>query len=174
MGEGAKRVVVIAISCRRRLFHVGRDLSISGGEGTDAMADQPDWRSATAPGIDQIAALAHDTRDKLPDAFISAALSVAIRVEDFADEALLNEMEIGDPFELTGLYDGIPLTEKSVMDQSDRPDTIWLFRRPILDEWIAREDVPLERLVAHVYIHELAHHFGWSDEDIATIDRWWE
>ena len=60
------------------------------------------------------------------------------------------------------------------MDQPHGPDTIWLFRRPILDEWADRGNVALGALVAHVYVHELAHHFGWSDADIAAIDPWWE
>jgi predicted Zn-dependent protease with MMP-like domain len=99
---------------------------------------------------------------------------MSLRIEDFAPEAFLDEMEIRDPFGLTGLYDGIPLTEKSVMDQPHGPDTIWLFRRPILDEWADRGDIALGALVAHVYVHELAHHFGWSDAEIADIDPWWE
>jgi len=99
---------------------------------------------------------------------------VALRVEDFAPDYILEEMGIEDAFELTGLYDGIPLTEKSVRDVPHGPDTIWLFRRAILDEWIDRGDVDLPALVAHVMVHELAHHFGWSDDDIAAIDRWWE
>ncbi|TCP58511.1 putative Zn-dependent protease with MMP-like domain [Rhodovulum bhavnagarense] len=113
-------------------------------------------------------------REALPDPFRTAACEVAIRVEDFAPDDMLAELGIDDAFQLTGLYDGIPLTERSVMDQPDRPDTIWLFRRPILDEWVEREEVPLPALVAHVLIHEFAHHFGWSDADIARIDRWWE
>ncbi len=60
------------------------------------------------------------------------------------------------------------------MDQPAQPDVIWLFRRPILDEWADRGDVTLADLVAHVLVHELAHHFGWSDDDIAAVDRWWE
>jgi len=87
---------------------------------------------------------------------------------------MLTDLGIADPFELTGLYDGIPLTERSVMDQPLQPDTIWLFRRPILDEWVDRGDIALSALVAHVLVHEFAHHFGWSDDDIARIDRWWE
>lgn len=138
------------------------------------MTDTTDWRAAPAPTLDEIAALAEAARAALPEAFAPAAASVAVRVEDFADRAMLNDLGMDDPFDLTGLYDGIPLVEKSVMDQPDRPDTIWLFRRPILDEWAARGDIPLGQLVAHVYVHELAHHFGWSDADIATIDRWWE
>jgi predicted Zn-dependent protease with MMP-like domain len=66
------------------------------------------------------------------------------------------------------------LTEKSVFDTPEAPDIIWLFRRPILDEWAARGDVGLAELVGHVLVHELAHHFGWSDGDIAAIDPWWE
>ncbi len=132
------------------------------------------WGALPAPGLDEIAAMAEAAREALPGGFAPAAREVAIRVEEFADAAMLADVGIEDPFELTGLYDGIPLTERSVMDQPDRPDTIWLFRRPILDEWADRGDVTLARLVAHVYVHELAHHFGWSDDDIATIDRWWE
>ena len=87
---------------------------------------------------------------------------------------MLDALEMESPYDLTGLYEGIPLTEKSVMDQPHGPDVIWLFRRPILEEWADRGDIGLGALIAHVYVHELAHHMGWSDADIATIDRWWE
>jgi len=131
------------------------------------------WNGRLAPTLAEFEALAEAARATLPEAFRSPAAAVVLRVEDFAPEDLLDEMEIEDAFELTGLYEGIPMTEKSVMDPGG-PDVIWLFRRPILDEWAARGDVPLDELIAHVFIHELAHHFGWSDGDIATIDRWWE
>ena len=81
-------------------------------------------------------------------------------------------MEIDDPFELTGLYDGIALTQKSVFDQPEGPDIVWLFRRPILEEWIDRGDIALGALVAHVLVHEIAHHLGWSDDDIRAVDDW--
>ncbi|WP_290688699.1 MULTISPECIES: metallopeptidase family protein [unclassified Haematobacter] len=132
------------------------------------------WAGTTPPSLEDMEALAREAIAALPGQFRAEALKVALRVEDFAPEDLLAEMEMEDPFELTGLYEGIPLPEKSVMDQPMRPDTIWLFRRPILDEWVARGDVALGDLVGHVVVHELAHHFGWSDEDIAAIDRWWE
>lgn len=125
------------------------------------------------PSLDDIAALALAARDALPPEFRHPAAEVAVRVEDFATDALLGELEIDDPFGLTGLYDGVPLTEKSSLDQPQQPDTIWLFRRPILDEWADRGDIALGDLVAHVYVHELAHHLGWSDADIAAIDEWW-
>ena len=133
-----------------------------------------DWTDATAPDAADFEAMALKAIEALPQGFRQPARAVVLRVEDFAPDAILSEMGMEDAFELTGLYDGIPMTEKSVMDQPQQPDTIWLFRRPILDEWVARGNVALADLVAHVYVHELAHHFGWSDEDIATIDRWWE
>lgn len=126
-----------------------------------------------APNAAEIEAIALRTRDALPEAFRGPAAEVALRVAELADDAMLASVDMDDPFALTGLYDGIPLTEKSFADQPAQPDAIWLFRRAILDEWIDRGDIPLAELVAHVYIHELAHHFGWSDEDIASIDQWW-
>lgn len=128
----------------------------------------------TAPELAHIEEIARHTLATIPAPFAEAAQSVVLRVEDLASEQMLKDLQIADPFELTGMYDGIPLTEKSVFDQVMQPDTIWLFRRAILDEWCARGDVSLRELVAHVTVHELAHHFGWSDDDIAVIDRWWE
>ena len=127
----------------------------------------------TAPDVTDFETLVAAAIAALPDAYRAEAEKVVIRLEDFAPEAMLKDLEIEDPFNLTGLYDGIPLTEKSVMDQPMGPDTIWIFRRPILDEWADRGDVTLGELVTHVYVHELAHHLGWSDDDIAEIDEWW-
>ncbi|MDQ2091590.1 metallopeptidase family protein [Marimonas arenosa] len=128
----------------------------------------------SVPTLDQIEQIALDTVAAFPAPFHGPAALVAIRVAEWPDENMLDDLEIDDPFDLTGLYDGIPLTEKSVYDQPIGPDTVWLFREPILDEWRARRDVTWQELVAHVTVHEFAHHFGWSDDDIATIDRWWE
>lgn len=133
-----------------------------------------DWTLLAAPDLAAIEALAEAARAALPEPYRAEARRVALRVEDFAPDWLLDQIDIDDPFDLTGLYDGTPLTEKSVMDQPQQPDTIWLFRRPILDEWAERGSEPLGHLVAHVLVHELAHHFGWSDDDIASIDPWWE
>lgn len=127
-----------------------------------------------APTLDEVQALAEAARKRFPEAFRGLALGVAIRVEELAEEGVLTDLGIDSPFELTGLYDGIPLTEKSVMDVAMQPDTVWLFRRALLDEWAERGNVGFAELVAHVVVHEFAHHFGWSDDDIAAIDRWWE
>lgn len=133
-----------------------------------------DWTDTLPPDLDAFAAMAHAARDALPAPYAGMALHVALRVEDFASDEMLDALEMDSPYDLTGLYDGIPLTEKSVMDQPHGPDVIWLFRRPILEEWADRGNIGLGALIAHVYVHELAHHMGWSDDDIATIDRWWE
>ena len=126
------------------------------------------------PDLDRIQALAHKALDTLPDPIREAAGDILLRVVDWPDDGMLADLGINDPLELTGLYEGIPLTEKSVMDVAQQPDTIWLFRRPILDEWAERGDVTLKALVGHVLVHEMAHHFGWSDAQIAAIDPWWE
>lgn len=133
-------------------------------------ADQPD--DLTAPSLADIERLARAAWDGLPAEFRAPCEGLLIRVADFADDETLDEMGIEDPFELTGLYSGVALTGKSVMDIVTEPDTVWLFRRPILDEWAERGDVGLAALVAHVLVHEIAHHFGYSDDDIAAIDDW--
>ena len=129
---------------------------------------------AIAPDNEVILALAKAAIAGLPVAYRVAAEDVVLRVQDFAEDEILEALEIADPYELTGLYDGVPLTERSVSDQPMQPDQIWLFRLPILEEWIERGDVSLGELVAHVFIHELAHHFGWTDAEIGRIDPWWE
>ena len=133
-----------------------------------------DWVPLIPPDLAAFEQMAEQALLALPDPYRRAAMQVALRIEDFASDEMLDEMEIENPFELTGLYEGIPLTEKSVMDQPMGPDVIWLFRRAILEEWADRGDIPLGHLIGHVLVHELAHHFGWSDDDIAAVDRWWE
>ncbi|MBC7739289.1 MAG: metallopeptidase family protein [Candidatus Saccharibacteria bacterium] len=129
---------------------------------------------AIAPDAALIRHLAEAAIATLPEPYRAAAGLIALRIEDVADPEILVALDIDDPLELTGLYDGVPLTEKSVSDQMLQPDQIFLFRLPILTEWIERGDVSLAELVTHVFIHELAHHVGWTDDDIAHIDPWWE
>ena len=122
-----------------------------------------------APSADDIEALARRALEGLPSPFSEHLRDVVLLVEDFADDETLQAMEIEDPFELTGIYDGIPLTERSVEHSGTLPDRIRLFRRPILDEWADGKDT-LEHLVAHVLIHEVGHHFGLSDEDMHALE----
>ena len=137
-----------------------------------AMTRMPD--TAIAPDGESLLDLARAAIEALPEPFRTAAREVGLQVEDFAEAELLEALEIGDPYDLTGLYDGVPLTEKSVSDPGPQHDQIFLYRRPILEEWIERGNVSLAELVTHVTVHELAHHFGWSDDEIARIDPWWE
>jgi predicted Zn-dependent protease with MMP-like domain len=130
--------------------------------------------SPLAPDLTLIEALAYEAVESLPPAFRDLARAVVIVVEDVAAQDVLDDLGCDSPFELTGLYSGVPMTEKSVSDQPMGPDMIFLFRRAILEEWIERGNVTLRQMVGHVMVHELAHHFGWSDDDIAAVDPWWE
>lgn len=125
-----------------------------------------------APDAEAIRAIAEATRRSLPAPFAGLAGEVRLMVEEWPDNALLDAMEIEDAYDLSGVYEGVALTERSV-EMPEPPSTIRLFRRPILDEWAERGDVTLEALVAHVTVHEFAHHFGWSDAEIARVDEWW-
>ena len=140
---------------------------ISGRHMTDTHRDK-----LIAPSLADFEQIAEAAFLALPVTFRAPCAGLLIRVADFADDETLGEMGVSDAFELTGLYDGIALTERSVMDLHTRPDTVWLYRRPILNEWAERGDVALDRLIAHVLVHEIAHHFGYSDDDIAAIDDW--
>lgn len=133
-----------------------------------------DWTQTRAPDAEAIEAMAREVVAHLPAAFAGPAREVHLRVEDLPDEAMLDELEADDPFDITGVYDGVPMTEKSPSEPQHFPDTVWLFRLAILAEWAERGNVTLGELVRNVTIHEFAHHFGWSDDDIAAIDRWWE
>lgn len=131
-----------------------------------------DLAGLEAPSLADIEALARAAFDALPERFRRAAGDLLLRVDDLAPEDVLDDLGIEDPFELTGLYDGVALTERSHDDIVTRPDAVWLYRRAILDEWAERGDVALGVLVAHVLIHEIAHHLGWSDAEIAAVDDW--
>ena len=123
------------------------------------------------PSLEDIDALARHALDRLPARFRQHLDGVRLVVEDFADEATLAALGIEDAFDLTGLYEGVPMGEKFSVGSGAMPDRIRLFRAPILDEWAARGDETLEHLVAHVLIHEVGHHFGLSDEAMAALEE---
>ena len=128
-----------------------------------------DWNAATAPSLADFENLAAAAWSKLPAEFRAIAGDLLIRVEDFAPNEVLDELGIEDPFELTGLYQGVSLDKQSVFDIPRQPDMVFLYRRPILDEWASGEE-ELGHLVAHVLVHEIGHHFGFSDEDMEAIE----
>jgi predicted Zn-dependent protease with MMP-like domain len=123
-----------------------------------------------APTAAEIEQLARAALADLPEPFATHLAGVVLQVEEFADAETLALLEIEDPFELTGIYEGVPVGDKHSAPSGTLPDRIRLFRAPILDEWIARGDETLEHLVAHVVIHEVGHHFGLSDADIEALE----
>ena len=92
-----------------------------------------------------------------------------IRVEEFPDEETEREMGLGSPFDILGLYRGTALDRKSVQDLPYQPDMVFLYRRPLIDYW-AESGEDLAHLVRHVLIHEIGHHFGFSDADMEAIE----
>ena len=126
-------------------------------------------RQTFAPDAAEIERLADAAIARMPEHFRRHLDGVVLRVEEFADDEVLRELGIEDPFDLTGLYSGRPIGERSSTHSGDLPAMIHLYRRPLLDEW-AETGVSLEALVAHVIVHEAGHHFGFSDEDMHAIE----
>ncbi len=127
-------------------------------------------RHGPPPSLDDIMEMAETALAAIPEPLRELVRGTAIVVEEAPDDEILAEMGIESPWELTGLYRGTPLTQKSVLDVPQEPDMILLFREPILLEWIETGE-DLFRLVRNVLVHEIGHHFGLSDEDIERLER---
>jgi predicted Zn-dependent protease with MMP-like domain len=134
------------------------------------MSSRADWTGALAPSLDDFAALADQAYAALPDEFRKMVGDVVFQVADFADEEVLEELGIEDGFELTGLYQGVSLAQRSLFDAAPAAAMVFLYRRPILDEWAERGDLSLGDLIGHVLVHEIGHHFGLSDDDIDRVE----
>ncbi|CAA9510943.1 MAG: Acetylglutamate kinase [uncultured Sphingomonadaceae bacterium] len=130
--------------------------------------DDPARDTSFAPTLLDLEQLARRALLRLPAPFAGLLDGVLLRVEEFADEETLDSMGIEDPFELTGLYSGRPIGEPAAT--GDPPPTIHLYRRPLLDEW-CDTGVGLERLITHVVVHEIGHHFGLSDDDMHRLEE---
>lgn len=128
------------------------------------------WEDSPAPSLDDFAVLAEQAFGALPQPFRRLAGEVKMTVEDFASEEVLDQLGIEDAFELTGLYQGVNLADRSVLDPIPHLSQVFLYRRPILDEWAERGDVTLMELISHVLVHEIGHHFGLSDADIHRVE----
>ncbi len=126
-------------------------------------------RQTFAPDAAEIERLAEAAITRLPAYFRRHLEGVVLRVDEFAEDSVLAELGIEDPFDLSGLYRGRPIGEQSSMLSGELPAMIHLYRRPLLDEW-ADSGVSLEALVAHVIVHEIGHHFGFSDDDMHAIE----
>lgn len=131
--------------------------------------DLPAGWTSTAPDSDAFFAMAEAALNSLPEAFQSQIADVLICIEDIADADLLRAMDIENGYELTGLYEGIPLTERSLDHSGTMPDRVILYRLPILLEWIEGGE-RLDWLIRHVLVHEIGHHFGFSDEAMHALE----
>lgn len=127
-------------------------------------------RFTSPPGADEIAALAERALGAIPERLRRHVGDVGIAIEEMADDETLDEMGIESAWDLTGLYRGTPLNRRSVEDITRLPNLIFLYRQPILLEWVETGE-DLYRLVRNVVVHEVAHHFGFSDAEIAALER---
>jgi predicted Zn-dependent protease with MMP-like domain len=126
-------------------------------------------RYSTPPSIADLEAVAREAFAGVPARLRRFVQNVLIRVEDFPDDEILEDLECDSPFDLLGLYQGVDLTHKSVLDTPEDIDRIYLYRRPILDYWCETGE-DLTHVVRHVLIHEIGHHFGLSDDDMERIE----
>ncbi len=122
------------------------------------------------PSAVEMEAMAEEALATIPEPLRVHVRNVLIRVEEFPDEDTARDMELESPFDLLGLYSGVDLTRQSVSDVRLEPDAIFLYRRPILDYWCETGE-DLFHVVRHVLIHEIGHHFGFSDDDMERIEN---
>jgi predicted Zn-dependent protease with MMP-like domain len=130
-----------------------------------------DWADAAAPSLADLQILADHAYAALPETFRVRCADIIIRVEDFPDDATLDTMQCESEFDLLGLFRGRGLAQLGAGRQTgELPNMIWLYRRPILDYWAENDDT-LGAIVTHVLVHEIGHHFGFSDDDLEAIER---
>lgn len=140
-----------------------------------AAAPQPQpsqgWDEARAPSVAAFEILAQEAFDRLPQEFRALCGDLIINVTEFPEDDVLKELEAESPFDLLGLFSGVGLPQQGYSPQTGQmPNTIHLYRRPILDYW-AEHDEALGAIVTHVLVHEIGHHFGFSDEDMEAIEQ---
>jgi len=129
-----------------------------------------DWAGVGAPTAADIERLAEAAFARLPNEFRRLCEGLVIQVVDFPDEETLDEMGAQTEFDLLGLFRGRGMAHRPAVDETGTlPNMIWLYRRPLLDFWCEGDD-SLGAVVAHVLVHEIGHHFGLSDNDIAAIE----
>jgi predicted Zn-dependent protease with MMP-like domain len=127
------------------------------------------WTDLKAPSLAEMETMAHEIFERLPARFRELCEGVVIRVDDFPTDEVLDDMEAESEFDLLGLFQGTGLPHQSHSDVARLPNMVWLYRRPILDYWAEHEEA-LGEIVRHVLIHEIGHHFGLSDDDMADIE----
>jgi predicted Zn-dependent protease with MMP-like domain len=134
------------------------------------MAGVTDWKTAAPPSLADFEVMAAAAWERIQPEFREVCGDLVIRVEDFALDEVLDELDIESPFDLMGLYQGLSLDKKSVLDAPREPDMVFLYRRAILDYWTESGEM-LGDIITHVLIHEIGHHFGFSDDDMEDIEE---
>jgi predicted Zn-dependent protease with MMP-like domain len=129
----------------------------------------PTLRGLTAPSLADLEALATAAFARLPEQFRALCRDLVIQVDDFPTDEVLERMEAETEFDLLGLFQGVGVPFRSEAISGQMPNMIWLYRRPILDYWAEHEET-LGAIITHVLVHEIGHHFGLSDDDIAAIE----
>ncbi len=127
------------------------------------------WSILKAPSLAEMEAMAHSEFAALPKGFRDRCEGVIIRVDEFASDEVLNALQADSEFDILGLFQGVGLPQQSHDDIARLPNMIWLYRRPILDYW-GDHDETLGQIVRHVLVHEIGHHFGFSDDDMEAIE----
>jgi predicted Zn-dependent protease with MMP-like domain len=135
----------------------------------DPASDPLAWRGIKAPSLAALEVLAGEVFHRLPRRFRDLCVDLVIQVDDFPSEEVLNHMGAESEFDLLGLFQGTGLPFRAESAPVQMPNMIWLYRRPILDYW-AEHDETLGAIVRHVLVHEIGHHFGLSDADMAAIE----
>ena len=125
--------------------------------------------ASRAPSLGDIEALAQRALESIPEELKAHLGPLVLRVEEFPDAETEEEMELESPFDILGLYRGVALPHQSVSNPRTQLDMVFLYRRPILDYWCETGE-DLAAVVRHVLIHEIGHHFGFSDDDMARIE----
>jgi predicted Zn-dependent protease with MMP-like domain len=125
--------------------------------------------SGRMPSAADIEAIARRTLNRLPPPFSDSLDDVVLLVEEVADPATARSVGLRHPMQLSGLYQGVPLNQQSVEHSGMLPEKITLYRQPILAEWRSTR-VGLDQLVSHIVIHEVGHHFGFSDDDMHALE----
>jgi predicted Zn-dependent protease with MMP-like domain len=121
------------------------------------------------PSLDQIEIMARDAMASIPEILRAKTQGIAFSIEEFPSDEILREMGLESPFDILGFYSGVPFGEKELAGPPGDLDRIYLYRRPILDYWCETGE-ELAHVVRHVLVHEIGHHFGFSDADMERIE----
>lgn len=124
----------------------------------------------SAPGTEIIERKAQEALRRFPDEFREHLVDIVVHVQEFADAEMLASVGLENPRQLVGLYRGHPINKQSIWASGDLPPTIFLFRQPLLARW-KQTGASLDAVIRHLIVHEVGHHFGFSDADMEALEQ---